>query len=138
MKLEGGTLPATLAAKGATMDAAGAWRIPILDVAYVEEALRELRAAGAVVASLEVAEPELEEVFVKIMRREGTIGRRMTGFPTLLYKEVLRFWKVSFQTVAAPVLTTLLYLLVFSHALSEHVEAFPGVPYRQFLIPDWR
>jgi ABC-2 type transport system permease protein len=59
----------------------------------------------------------------------------MTGFPTLLYKEVLRFWKVSFQTVAAPVLTTLLYLLVFSRALSEHVQAFPGVPYLQFLIP---
>ncbi|HLX23015.1 MAG TPA: ABC transporter permease [Usitatibacter sp.] len=59
----------------------------------------------------------------------------MTGFPTLLYKEVLRFWKVSFQTVAAPVLTTLMYLLVFSHALSDHVQAFPGVPYLQFLIP---
>jgi ABC-2 type transport system permease protein len=58
-----------------------------------------------------------------------------SGFPTLLYKEVLRFWKVSFQTVAAPVLTTLLYLLVFSHALSSHVEAFPGVPYLHFLIP---
>ena len=36
------------------------------------------------------------------------------GFSTLLYKELLRFWKVSFQTVAAPVLTSLLYLLVFS------------------------
>ena len=58
-----------------------------------------------------------------------------SGFPTLLHKEVLRFWKVSFQTVAAPVLTTLLYLLVFSHALSSHVEAFPGVTYLQFLIP---
>ena len=59
----------------------------------------------------------------------------MSGFPTLLYKEVLRFWKVSFQTVAAPVLTTLLYLLVFSHALAAHVQAFPGVSYLQFLIP---
>ena len=59
----------------------------------------------------------------------------MTGFPTLLYKEVLRFWKVSFQTVAAPVLTTLLYLLVFGHALSAHVQAFPGVSYVQFLVP---
>ena len=59
----------------------------------------------------------------------------MTGFPTLLYKEVLRFWKVSFQTVAAPVLTTLLYLLVFAHALAAHVQAFPGVTYIQFLIP---
>jgi hypothetical protein len=43
-----------------------------------------------------------------------------------LYKEVLRFWKVSFQTVAAPVLTTLLYLLVFAHALAGHVQAFPA------------
>jgi len=58
-----------------------------------------------------------------------------SGFPTLLRKEVLRFWKVSFQTVAAPVLTTLLYLLVFSHALAAHVQAFPGVSYVQFLIP---
>jgi ABC-2 type transport system permease protein len=59
----------------------------------------------------------------------------MSGFPTLLYKEVLRFWKVSFQTVAAPVLTTLLYLLVFAHALAGHVQAFPGVSYLQFLVP---
>jgi ABC-2 type transport system permease protein len=59
----------------------------------------------------------------------------VSGFPTLLYKEVLRFWKVSFQTVAAPVLTTLLYLLVFAHALAAHVQAFPGVPYLHFLIP---
>ena len=59
----------------------------------------------------------------------------MSGFPTLLYKEVLRFWKVSFQTVAAPVLTTLLYLLVFAHALEGRVEVFPGVAYVEFLIP---
>ena len=59
----------------------------------------------------------------------------MSGFPTLLRKEVLRFWKVSFQTVAAPVLTTLLYLLVFSHALRGHVQAFPGVTYLEFLVP---
>jgi ABC-2 type transport system permease protein len=59
----------------------------------------------------------------------------MTGFPTLLYKEVLRFWKVSFQTVAAPVLSSLLYLLVFAHALAGHVQAFPGVSYVQFLVP---
>ena len=58
-----------------------------------------------------------------------------SGFRTLLHKEVLRFWKVSFQTVAAPVLTTLLYLLVFAHALAAHVQAFPGVTYLQFLIP---
>ncbi len=59
----------------------------------------------------------------------------MTGFLTLLYKELLRFWKVGFQTVFAPMLSTLLYLLIFSHALEEHVHAYPGVPYTVFLIP---
>lgn len=57
------------------------------------------------------------------------------GFRTLLYKEVLRFWKVAFQTVAAPVLTAILYLLIFSQALRAMEEPFPGVSYSQFLIP---
>jgi ABC-2 type transport system permease protein len=48
---------------------------------------------------------------------------------------VLRFWKVSFQTVAAPVLSAILYLIVFAHALASHVQAFPGVTYVQFLVP---
>lgn len=59
----------------------------------------------------------------------------MTGFRTLLYKELLRFWKVSFQTIAAPILTALLYLLVFSHVLEDRVEVYPGVTYTAFLIP---
>ena len=59
----------------------------------------------------------------------------MPGFRTLLYKELLRFWKVSFQTIAAPVLSALLYLLIFSHALESRVQVFPGVAYTSFLIP---
>jgi ABC-2 type transport system permease protein len=59
----------------------------------------------------------------------------MTGFYTLLYKELLRFWKVSVQTVLAPLLTSLLYLLIFSHVLEEHVQPFPGVSYTAFLVP---
>jgi ABC-2 type transport system permease protein len=62
-------------------------------------------------------------------------GDAWTGFNTLLHKEILRFWKVSFQTVAAPVLTGVLYLLVFGHVLEKHVEAFAGVSYTAFLIP---
>ena len=57
------------------------------------------------------------------------------GTRTLFYKEVLRFWKVSFQTVAAPVLTAVLYLLIFGHVLEDHVQVFPGVGYTSFLIP---
>ena len=58
-----------------------------------------------------------------------------SGFRTLLYKELLRFWKVSFQTIAAPILTTLLYLLIFSHALESRVQVYPGVAYTAFLVP---
>jgi ABC-2 type transport system permease protein len=58
-----------------------------------------------------------------------------TGFRTLVYKETLRFWKVATQTVAAPVLTSMLYLLVFGHVLDGRVEPSPGVSYTAFLIP---
>ena len=59
----------------------------------------------------------------------------LQGTGTLFRKEVLRFWNVSFQTVAAPVLTAVLYLLIFGHVLEEHVEVFPGVGYTSFLVP---
>lgn len=59
----------------------------------------------------------------------------LTGFRTLLYKEVLRFWKVSFQTVAAPVLNALLFLLIFSHVLERHVTVYGDVAYTAFLVP---
>jgi len=60
---------------------------------------------------------------------------RWAGFRTLLHKEIVRFWKVSFQTVAAPVLTAVLYLLVFGHVLERHVQVFAGIGYTAFLIP---
>jgi ABC-2 type transport system permease protein len=59
----------------------------------------------------------------------------MNGWQTLFYKEMLRFWKVSFQTIAAPVLTAVLYLLIFGHVLEDHVKVFDQVGYTSFLIP---
>jgi len=59
----------------------------------------------------------------------------MIGFQTLFYKEMLRFWKVATQTVAAPILTAVLYLLIFGHVLEDHVQVYPGVKYTAFLIP---
>ena len=59
----------------------------------------------------------------------------MTGWQTLLYKEVLRFWKVAFQTVAAPVLTSVLYMLIFGHVLEDHVKVYDQVAYTSFLLP---
>ncbi len=57
------------------------------------------------------------------------------GWQTLLRKEVLRFWRVAFQTIAAPVLTAVLYLMIFGHVLSERVQVYPGVSYVAFLVP---
>ena len=57
------------------------------------------------------------------------------GFATLFYKELLRFWKVAFQTVAAPVLTAMLYLLIFSHVLEERVRVYDTLSYTAFLVP---
>ena len=59
----------------------------------------------------------------------------MTGWQTLLYKETLRFWKVAAQTIAGPVLTALLYLLIFGHALEAHVKVYDKVSYTSFLVP---
>ena len=57
-----------------------------------------------------------------------------SGFPTLLFKEVKRFYKVAFQTVAAPVLTAVLYLMIFGHVL-EGREVYGRLSYTAFLIP---
>ncbi|HET7200211.1 MAG TPA: ABC transporter permease [Burkholderiales bacterium] len=59
----------------------------------------------------------------------------MSGFPTLLYKELLRFWKVGTQTIGAPVLTAALFLFIFGHVLQGRVRIYDAVPYTAFLVP---
>ena len=59
----------------------------------------------------------------------------MRGWTALLKKEVLRFWKVAFQTVGAPVMTAVLYLLIFSHAMEGHAKVYGRIDYTAFLIP---
>lgn len=67
-----------------------------------------------------------------IRQRRSDMG---SGFPTLLRKELQRFWKVGFQTIAAPVVTALLYLLIFAHVLEGRVQVYDTLPYTAFLIP---
>lgn len=69
--------------------------------------------------------------------RQIKVGRvaPWVGFRTLLYKEVMRFWKVSFQTVMAPVLNAVLFLLIFSHVLDRHVTVYGDIGYTAFLVP---
>ncbi|MBS7808367.1 ABC transporter permease [Variovorax sp. PCZ-1] len=64
-----------------------------------------------------------------------SLSTRLTGWQTLFYKEVLRFWKVAFQTVAAPILTAVLYMLIFGHVLEDHVKVYDKINYTAFLVP---
>ena len=59
----------------------------------------------------------------------------MTGWQALFYKEILRFWKVGFQTVAAPVMTAMLYLLIVGHVLEDRVKVYDQIAYTAFLLP---
>jgi len=59
----------------------------------------------------------------------------MTGWQSLFYKEVLRFWKVGFQTVAAPVVTAILYMMIFGHVLEDSEKVYGQVNYTAFLLP---
>lgn len=58
-----------------------------------------------------------------------------SGFSTLVRKELLRFFKVSFQTIAAPVLTAILYLMIFAQALTDNVKLPGSMNYTTFLVP---
>ena len=66
------------------------------------------------------------------MNAAGAAG---AGFRTLFYKELLRFCKVSFQTVFAPMVNAWLYLLVFAHVLESRVTVYQDVSYAAFLVP---
>lgn len=57
------------------------------------------------------------------------------GWQMLFVKEVKRFWRVAFQTIAAPVLTALLYLMIFSHVLDGRVTVYGALSYTSFLVP---
>jgi ABC-2 type transport system permease protein len=63
------------------------------------------------------------------------LSQRLTGWQTLFYKEVLRFWKVGAQTVGAPILTAVLYMLIFGHVLEDHVKIYDKISYTAFLVP---
>lgn len=62
-------------------------------------------------------------------------GVNWIGLRTLYLREVRRFWKVGAQTVAAPVVTTLLYMMVFVVALKGSRPPLHGTPFAEFVAP---
>jgi ABC-2 type transport system permease protein len=62
-------------------------------------------------------------------------GVNWEGLKTLYRREVLRFWKVGLQTICAPVVTTLLYMMIFVVAMRGARPAIEGVPFAAFVGP---
>lgn len=68
-----------------------------------------------------------------VIRRYGVVN--WIGLQTLLQREIQRFLKVSAQTIVAPLVSTVLFLLVFKLAMQANPSPFAGVPYADFLAP---
>ncbi len=66
-------------------------------------------------------------------RRYGSVN--WIGLRTLYLREVKRFWKVGMQTVLAPVITSLLYMLVFVVAVGSGRHGPNGIPFAVFIAP---
>ena len=60
---------------------------------------------------------------------------RATGFVTLVHQEFFRFWRLIRQTVFPPILTTLLFILIFGFSLGGRIQAVHGFSYIVFIIP---
>ena len=76
----------------------------------------------------------MSEIQPLIAGKKMPEAKIQSGFPALFRKEVKRFYKVAFQTVAAPILTAVLYLLIFGHILANSPKIY-GYEYAAFLIP---
>jgi ABC-2 type transport system permease protein len=72
-------------------------------------------------------------------RSDSTFGTpfdlNLIGLWTLYLKEVRRFLKVPAQTLLAPVVTTLMFLLIFTLALGGSGRVIEGLPFLEFLAP---
>lgn len=66
---------------------------------------------------------------------EGGFSTARPPFAWLLEREVLRFLKIWQFTLAGPILSALLFVLVFGFALRGHIGGVDGVPYDQFILP---
>jgi ABC-2 type transport system permease protein len=75
----------------------------------------------------------MQPVLTLAPRRFGSVN--WIGLWTLYLKEVRRFAKVFTQTLVSPLVTTLLFLAIFTLALGRSVQQVGGVGYAEFLFP---
>jgi ABC-2 type transport system permease protein len=76
--------------------------------------------------------------WVRLADRPATIHHERhtrTGFATLLRRELVRLLKIWSQTIVAPAMTSLLFLLVFGVSLGHRIGSIGGIEYLTFVVP---
>ena len=69
-------------------------------------------------------------------RTSASLGHpNWLGLKTLYLREVRRFSKVYIQTILAPVITTLVFLAIFTLAIGKLRGSVNGIPFIDFLAP---
>jgi len=124
----------------------------------VDGPLTAVAAAGLHVHDVELREPRLENVMIELLRAQGPVAPSQVptapplqrpvpalpapepidhslGVRTLFRKEVKRFLRVPGQTILSPLITTVLYFVVFGYSLGGRLREVEGVPYSRFLVP---
>lgn len=72
---------------------------------------------------------------MEVVRRRAVRESGLWGTWTLFRKEMHRFLSIAGQTVVSPVLTTMLWYLVFGYSLGDRLNEIRGIPYTDFLVP---
>ncbi|MEX0325836.1 MAG: ABC transporter permease [Puniceicoccaceae bacterium] len=99
--------------------------------------------------SLQMDKPGVEPVYPELkpewvesarqhiseVRSRGQAESGLWGTWTLFKKEMHRFLSIAGQTVVSPVLTTMLWYLVFGYSLGDRLDEINGIPYTDFLVP---
>lgn len=75
----------------------------------------------------------MQSALCPVPRQLGSVN--WLGLWSLYLKEIRRFGKVATQTIISPLVTTFLYLVIFSLALGRSVQQLGGVSYAEFLVP---
>ena len=93
------------------------------------------RRDGEVIPDLEPAWQEAAAAHLEQVRTRAEGEGGLWGTWTLFKKEMHRFLSIAGQTVISPVLTTMLWYLVFGYSLGDRLDTIRGIPYTDFLVP---
>ena len=63
------------------------------------------------------------------------IYQNIIAFNTILRREINRFSRLWIQTLVPPVVTTVLYFVIFGHVIGRYVQDINGVSYMAYIVP---